>query len=379
MKNSVFITASGSISALGGSLDESVNSLKKEIQPIHFPVTGDAYTKPWFPLPRTLLDAYPDTIIECSRQAFVLIDQVIEQLQSLAPLPLFMATSTGGIRETEEIYRDLVEQDKKYPLFTRHFFDAMSTDIHNRYPNLISECYTFSTACSSAGHAIAQASRFISQGTIERALVIGVDSLSYTTMIGFDSLKLVSETGTKPLTMERDGLSLGEGAGLLLLESENSLSSDPLAEILGYSSTSDGFHISSPDPEGTQQERCVREALASASLTPSDVTYINAHGTGTEINDRVELSVIEKVFDRNVTVSSLKTFTGHTLGASAIVEIPLVLQMAQKGKIYQPKGLGTPISTLVPAESMQKKISTFVKNAFGFGGNNVSLVIKPAE
>ena len=250
--------------------------------------------------------------------------------------------------------------------------------MRNEYPGKFSSGYTFSTACSSSGHAILQAFQFIKSGMMEKAIVLGVDTHSCTTQIGFDSLKLVSQKGTKPLTVERDGLSLGEGGGILFLEGNPGRGRKICGEICGAASSSDGYHISSPDPAGTEQIKCIMSSINEAGITPEDIDYINAHGTGTLMNDEVEMNAVSSVFGAyNPAVTSTKSFIGHTLGASAIDEIAIVLEMLKSNKIIQPKGFPAPMNAkLIPASTVGRQVKYFLKNSFGFGGNNVTLVVK---
>ena len=370
----VYITSYSCISSLGAGMQESLKTLSEEKQPIHIPEKNEKFFLPYFPLKHKLKPN--DNHILCSELALSLLELIEGDFKKLKPeIPLFLATSTGGITETEEVYDSLDKKKAKYPLFERHFFSKIFHDISSKYGNLFRNAGTFSTACSSAGISILQAHNYIKGGAIDRALVIGVDVLSMTTMVGFNSLKLVSEKNIKPLTVERDGLSLGEGGGILLLESEPAGS--PAAEILGCHTNSDGYHISSPDPEGTQQKICINKALEKSGIRPDGIDYINAHGTGTTLNDEVEMKVIKSVFPVGTAVSSLKSFLGHTLGASAAIELALCLGMARDESIYQVKDLGTPMDdAYVVKSSVKKKVRHFLKNSFGFGGSNVSLVIK---
>lgn len=370
--NKVYITAYSAVSALGVGVKEAVFNLKKEIQPIKYPGEGDKFHKPYFEISTSLNVDVSKT--RCSQLAIELLSHLRKDVEKIGYIPIFGATNTGGIKETEEVFEKLSLSEITYSLYEKHFFDKIYKDLDELYPGMLIQSGTFSTACSSAGHTILQAYNFIKHGIIDKALVIGVDSLAYTTMIGFDSLQLVSSTGTAPLTKNRDGLSLGEGGGILLLEANPQ--NDPVAEIVGGYSNTDGYHISSPDPEGTMQKKCIINAVKSSGLDFSQIDYINAHGTGTIINDETELKVIESVFDSSTIVTSTKSFIGHTLGASAVTEVSIVLEMLKDGKIYQPSNFEGPISTYIPIQTVSKKVSYFVKNSFGFGGNNVSLVFK---
>ncbi|HOV13337.1 MAG TPA: beta-ketoacyl synthase N-terminal-like domain-containing protein [Spirochaetota bacterium] len=371
-RNRVFIRDFTSISSLGVGINETISNLEKEQCPIYIPTDSEIFHYPHFRINQTLFDS--NELINCSKIVLKLLEMVEKSFVKYKNIPIFIGTSTGGIRETEEVYRDLSEKKIKYPLFKRHFFNKMVTDVKSKYGDTIGEFYTFSTACSSSGHSLLQAYKFIKNGLIDRALVVGVDTLSLTTMIGFDSLKLVSHTGTKPLTTGRDGLSLGEGGGVLFLESGDETGVD--SEIVGCHSNSDGYHISSPDPDGAMQRECVEKTLQEAGITPSDIDYINAHGTGTPMNDEVEIKTIKTFFNNKVIVSSLKSFIGHTLGASTACELAITLAMLKNNKIYQVKDFSDPMDEIVLTKTIQKDVKYFLKNSFGFGGNNFTVGIK---
>ncbi|MCK4798304.1 MAG: beta-ketoacyl-[acyl-carrier-protein] synthase family protein [Spirochaetes bacterium] len=374
--NKVFITAYSVISAIGIGIEESLRNLENQKQFICYPDKKDKFTHPYFPVNNEL--KVNKDVTRSSQFALTLLSLIEEHWLGLTPLPVFMATSTGGIKETEEVYTELVHSKKKYPLNEKYYFFDIFESIKNKYKDKITEVYTFSTACSSAGHSIMHAYRFIKNGIIDKALVIGVDALSITTMIGFDALKLVSPTGTKPLTKERDGLSLGEGGAIILLESNPH--TNPAAEIIGVASNSDGYHITSPNPDGTRQKKCILKSFENSKIKIEDIDYINAHGTGTPTNDEIEMNVIKSIFSPKVIVSSLKGFIGHTLGSSAITELVITLCMLKNKKIYQPKNMGETIDeNYVPHDTTNKKVKYFLKNSFGFGGNNVSMIVKNKE
>ncbi len=369
----VYVTACSAVSSLGIGLEESLVGMEERKQPITIPGQNDIYNRPYFKIKKPL--GTDDSNIRSSQIALKLFELIENSIKNFDGITIFGSTSTGGIRETEENYAGLAEGKSNYCLFERHFFNRISEDISKKHRDINFKSMTFSTACSSSGHSIMQAYNFIRHGIIDRAIVLGVDVLSHTTITGFDSLKLVSLTGTKPLCRERDGLSLGEGGGIMLLESTPA-DNEPCAEIAGAGSNVDAHHISSPNPEGTQQKKCMMEAINRAGITPEKIDYINAHGTGTQINDEVEMKIIRETFKKNTPVTSLKSFIGHTLGASAITEIALSIGMLKKNKIYQVDGLGEPMDAdYISTGTVDKNVDHFLKNSFGFGGNNVSIVI----
>lgn len=373
-KNNVYISAFSSISSLGIGNGEVLSSLEKSIPLITYPAHGDIFKFPCFKIKDDIFYNPNDDTIATSQIILKLLEFIEPSIKKLKETPIFIGTSTGGIRETEKVYKDIYDCRVKYALFKRHFFNKMITDIKSKYKDLTGDYYTFSTACSSSGHSILQAYRFIKNGIINKAIVVGVDTLSLTTMIGFDSLKLVSHDGTKPLTTLRNGLSLGEGGGILLLESNPE--NQPIAEIVGCHSNSDGYHISSPAPDGLMQKECIKRTLEEANISYSDVDYINAHGTGTPMNDEIELNTIKSLFDKTI-VSSLKSFIGHTLGASTTTEIGILLASLRKNKIYQIENFSNPMDDkLVLTKTIDKEVKYFLKNSFGFGGNNFTVAIK---
>jgi 3-oxoacyl-[acyl-carrier-protein] synthase I len=371
-KNNVYVTSYSSISSLGFGNEESLSSLSREIVPIYIPGQEERFKYPYFKIEDRFKKNY-DFILN-SQIAVKLISFIENDLTAHSSIPIFFSTSTGGIKETENIYEKFKDPAFNYPLFERHFFNKIINDIKDEYKDKFSEAFTFTTACSSSGHSILQAYKFIKNGLIDKALIIGVDCLALTTMIGFDSLKLVSHSGTKPLTMDRNGMSLGEGGGVIFLESNPS--SQPEFEICGCASNSDGYHISSPDPEGKSQKECILKAIKESGINPCDIDYINAHGTGTLMNDEIELKVLKSIFSHDFIVTSLKSFIGHTLGASTVLEIVLSFLMLKNKKIFQPSGYSNPMEKFIPSKTINCKADYFLKNSFGFGGNNVSIVIK---
>lgn len=372
--NKVFITYHGSASSLGITTEEILQSLsQKNPQPITDKKNFN-FSKPYYAIPSSL-ERYKNQV-RSSAIIFSLLDKCKDFIDSNENIPVFLSSSTGGIRETEFNYIDLINKTSSYSVFENHFFNKASTDVRKRYSTgKIGEIFTFSTACSSSGHAIYQAARLIRAGVINYAILLGIDIISKTTLIGFDSLQLVSDKTSCPLTEQRSGLTLGEGAGILILENKPRTPND--FEIAGVGSGVDGYHITSPDPSGVNQRKCINDALNEAGISANDVGYVNAHGTGTKMNDQIELSVLEDMFNKNTYVTSLKSYIGHTLGASTITEISICIDMLKSGFIYQPTDFSNPISPLIPLTTVKaNNINYFLKNSFGFGGNNVSVLIK---
>lgn len=285
-----------------------------------------------------------------------------------------LGTSTASIGSTEDAYRarsnDLaLPAEFQEPIihapyslvdFVRHCF------------SLAGPAFSVSTACSSSARVFASAARLLALDLADAVLVGGVDTLCASVLYGFHSLELMSAAPCRPFDVHRDGLSLGEGGGFALLTRE----SGPV-RLLGVGETSDAHHMSSPHPEGLGARRAMEQALTMAGLEPGDIDYVNLHGTATRMNDAVEGQVMRSLFAEPVPCSSVKGWTGHTLGAAGIVEAVITVLCLERGLVpgtlncneVEP-GFEGHVRTANSLESLDAVMS----NSFGFGGNNCSLV-----
>jgi 3-oxoacyl-[acyl-carrier-protein] synthase-1 len=235
-----------------------------------------------------------------------------------------------------------------------------------------------STACTSSGKAIAMAKRYLDNNMLDAVIVGGADSVALAPLNGFESLASLSENYCRPFGTQRDGINLGEGAALFVLTREQA----PLA-ILATGESSDAYHMSSPDPEGAGAELAVRQALEAANITPSDIGYINLHGTGTVANDAMEAILVNRIFGDQTPCSSTKNITGHTLGAASALELAACAIMLSKGDKefelipqyidYDPDENLAPIN-LVGGRSTTTK-SIFLSTSYAFGGSNCCLIV----
>ncbi len=209
----------------------------------------------------------------------------------------------------------------------------------------------------------------------------GVDPLSKFTINGFNSLKILDTEPTRPFDDSRVGLNLAEGAGYVVLESEQSMKQrgiKPLGRLLGYANTCDAYHQTASSPEGKGAVLAMSKALEMAGINPSQVDYVNVHGTGTQNNDLSEGTALKTVFNNKVpSFSSTKSYTGHTLGASGGIEAAYSLLAINNGVVYPNLRFKTSIADLglVPQQQIEyKTVNIVLSNSFGFGGNNTSLV-----
>jgi 3-oxoacyl-[acyl-carrier-protein] synthase II len=248
---------------------------------------------------------------------------------------------------------------------------------------LTGDYFIFSDACVSAASAIGYAFNSIREGSFDAALCGGYDVMSEFTFAGFNSLSAVTPTLCRPFDKQRDGMVLGEGAALLVLEEyECALkrSAPIIGEIAGYGESSDAFHMTSPEPSGHSAARAITNALEDCGS--SDIDYINAHGTGTQYNDAMEAHAIIKALGeqgKTTPISSLKPLFGHTLGAAAAVEAVISVLVIKHNKIPPNINYHTPDSDCdmnVITSSTECTVNTVLSNSFGFGGSNAALIIK---
>ncbi len=295
---------------------------------------------------------------------------------------VFLGTSTSGIFETEIAYRhrDPVTGELPASLNYGGSHNPFSVaDFTRQVLGAAGMALTISTACSSSAKVFAAAARQIALGTIDAAIVGGVDSLCLTTLYGFSSLQLTSRQPARPYDVARDGISIGEGAAFALLERRDDTSAAAAqAWLLGTGESSDAYHMSSPHPDGLGAKLAMEAALASAGLDPQAIDYINLHGTATPANDAAEGKAVAALFGDKVPCSSTKGATGHTLGAAGAIEAVIAMQSIAEGWI--PGSPGT--VTVDPAVAMDYRcqgqdapVRIALSNSFGFGGSNCALVL----
>lgn len=244
--------------------------------------------------------------------------------------------------------------------------------------------YVFSTACAAGNYAIGYGSDLIRNGDLDYVLAGGADSFFYVAFVGFQRLYAMAQDKCQPFDKNRKGMMLGEGAGMLLLERLDlalKRNANIYAEVLGYGLSCDAFHPTAPDPEGIA--RAMEKALKETGISYKDVDYINAHGTGTPTNDRVESQAIKKVFKeryKDVSVSSIKSMLGHAMGAASSIEAIACCLSVKENIIAPTINYETPDPECdidcVPNKARKATIRIALNNGFAFGGNNACLAIK---
>jgi 3-oxoacyl-[acyl-carrier-protein] synthase-1 len=241
---------------------------------------------------------------------------------------------------------------------------------------------TISTACSSSANAISFGARLIKHDMLDVVVAGGTDALTKYTVNGFNTLMILDRQYCKPFDENRNGLNLGEGAGYVVLVSERvaaTLKRELYCKLSGYSNRNDAYHQTASSPDGTGSWLAMKGALEKSGLQPGDIDYINLHGTGTQNNDLAEGTAIKRLFDPHYPkMSSTKSFTGHTLGASGGIEAVFSILAIQYGIIYPNLRFTTPMTELpfIPETTFSKNVLVrhVLSNSFGFGGNCSTLI-----
>jgi 3-oxoacyl-[acyl-carrier-protein] synthase-1 len=293
---------------------------------------------------------------------------------------IVIGTSTSGVAETERAMR-AHQASGQLPDDFHYAQQEMGSpaDLLAQELGIIGPAYVHSSACSSSAKALASAARLINMGLCDAVLCGGVDTLCAFTVAGFSALESVSAVRCNPLSANRNGINIGEGAALFLMTRE------PAAVALrGWGESSDGHHMSAPDPAGSGARLSMTQALRRANIAPEQIDYINLHGTATVQNDAMESRAVHDIFGGKVAVSSTKPFTGHALGAAAAIEAALCwLAMRQdnsEGRLPPHLWDGVADATLPvlnvaePGSRLGRPIDWVLSNSFAFGGSNATLI-----
>jgi 3-oxoacyl-(acyl-carrier-protein) synthase len=296
------------------------------------------------------------------------------------PTGFINGTTIGGMDLSERYFEAIAKgEEGDAALFKMHDLGANSTFIAENVGDF-HYVNTISTACSSSANALMLGAQLIQSGAFDRVLVGGTDALCKFTIEGFKSLMIYDSQLCQPFDAARRGLNLGEGAAYLLLESEESRRKSgraSLAKLSGWANRNDAFHNTGTSPEGIGAQKAMLAALETAELGPAEISYINAHGTGTQNNDSSELAAMEAVFgDQLPDFSSTKGATGHTLAASGAIEAVISVQSLLQNCAFGNVGISEPMtrSKSLLAKSVSKEISHVMSNSFGFGGNSTTLI-----
>ena len=282
---------------------------------------------------------------------------------------LIVGSSVGGIAQSEEIF--FKERSYKNIAPDKHAISVISDALNNTFKFKGSR--SISTASTSSANAIMIAQRLLKLGAYENILVVGADTLCYTTVCGFHALGVLSPGICTPFQKGRLGMNVAEGIAALLFQVSHTKES---IELCGSGGSSDAFHITNPDPEARGAIACMDNALKEAGIEANKIGYINAHGTGTQANDAVESLAVQTLFKHKPYISSTKAITGHTLGAAGALEAVVSCEVLKRQKIPPQCGLKLAENSEInlPLEAVEAEVNYVISNSFAFGGNNTALV-----
>lgn len=390
------------ITSIGNTVSENLTALLEEKQALGYPEIlhtrhkNDVVVGEVNMTNEALADALGITTGGFSRTTLLGIYALKETLENFPPeqrkqkrIAFVNATTVGGMSDVENLYADMISPATEGAFLS--YIDSLDcadcTQRMAEYFDLKGFQSTISTACSSSANAIQLGARMIENNEADIAVCGGADALTRFTLNGFHALKNIDKQLSRPFDQNRNGLNLGEGAAYLILESEASAkerNARVICRIAGYGNTNEAHHPTAPSPDGAGARRTMEEALAVAGITTQDIDYINAHGTATLGNDLSEGNAIESLFGREThpPFSSTKAYTGHTLAASGALEAIYCCLAIEHSFIPPNLRFETPMEdiNIVPQKDLCSgiPIKYALSNSFGFGGNNVSLVLKKA-
>ena len=379
------VTGYSMLSALGGSRQEHLTALRAgrtglgpSPLPLPFQTAVGAVPQALQELPGDLAP-WSTRLARMTAHLVTALDEPLRRARERwrpERIAVLLGTSTAGAESTERAYRVFIAEGvfpDRYDFLRQHTFGAV-LHVVAALTGARGPAWMVSTACTSGAKPFASAQRLMAAGLIDAAIVGGVDTLCQMTLHCFESLQALDRVPCRPFHKDRLGISIGEGGAFALVER----SGDPRVLVEGVGETSDAYHVSAPHPEGHGALAAMRQALESAGRRPADVDHVNAHGTGTRLNDSAEAKAIQAVFENDVPVVSTKGYTGHTLGAAAAIEFVFAACAVEEGWI--PPSLGaSPIDPElrihVPTAVVRGKFRRVLSNSFAFGGNNVSVLV----
>lgn len=403
--NEVVVTGLGAVTPLGGTVADSWAALiagrAAESQVEHFDTTNcrchHAAVATLPPLPEFSAKQL-SRLPRASRLAIPAVRQALAQAQLLDPqeksrfpvLPFSVATTAGGMGFGEGFLRAIIEKKRTHllSLVSRYLPHEQVFDLQKTFgfegPSMI-----VANACASGANAIGHAFDLISTGAEECVLAGGFEALTELVYVGFDCLQATTLEKCRPFDLKRSGLLLGEAAAFLVLESRQhaeARGATPLCRLTGYSHTTDYFHLTQPQPDGNALLQVMQRTSAQAGLAPENIGYVNAHGTGTQINDPAEASAYIRFFGDSLPqtrISSTKAAIGHTLGAAGAIEALFTIRALCENVLPPQIHLQTPLpemaGILAGVQPQPRPIQHAMNVNLGFGGSNAALLFSRYE
>lgn len=320
-----------------------------------------------------------------SRMMITALEEALSQDHAFKPEFAVIGTTSGGMSFGEDYYRSLYQHAglRQTPSWIANYppqkpvIDALETF------GIETGCQVIANACASGTNAIGHAFESVRSGRYQRVLTGGYDALSELVFVGFDSLQASTPEKCRPFDRDRSGMVLGEGAAVLALEEMDAActrGAQILAEITGYGISTDNHHLTQPNPSGVGARDAMNAALRSAGLEPTQIDYVNAHGTATPFNDAAEGKAIAELFGKSVPVSSTKSMMGHSLGAAGAIEAVFCLLALQDQ--FLPPNLNFRAGdqdielNIIANQARPARVWTAISNSFGFGGTNASVILE---
>ena len=400
MNQPVFVAGTGVISAIGNNLSENLEALvncragigqMKYLDSVYRDKLPVAEVK----LSNEALSQIAGLPVSKSRTALLSAIAAREAISNAGIDDLknyrtgfISANSVGGMDKSEKFFVQFLSGSNKGKLRdVIHHECGSVTELVADALGIKNHISTISTACSSSANAIFYGARLIKNNLLDVVVAGGTDALTRFTLNGFNTLMILDEQLCQPFDENRRGLNLGEGSGYIVLVSDKvaaSLKMSPTVTLSGYFNANDAYHQTASSPDGTGSYLAMSGALKQAGLKPSDIDYINLHGTGTQNNDIAEGTAIKRLFDSSFPkMSSTKAYTGHTLGACGGIEAAFSILSLQHGMLFPNLRLQNPMKELpfTPEKLLQKNIPLkhVLSNSFGFGGNCSSLVFSKIQ
>lgn len=393
MSAPVHVAGTGVISAIGNSTTECFNALQQRIPGIGPLTSLNSIYKDILPVGEVKLtnDQLAEKIgvdktlnrtamlgIHAAREAIVHAEFDIHRWRT----GLISATTVGGMDKSEVFFSPFLQDPTQGKLRDVIYHGCgATTELITSALGISGYSTTINTACSSSVNSIILGTRLIQHGMLDVVVAGGTDALTMFTLNGFKSLMILDDKLCRPYDAARNGLNLGEGAGFVVLVSDKVLQEEDLeslAIVAGYANTNDAFHQTASSPEGRGSFAAMEQALSMADLLPSDIDYINLHGTGTQNNDLSEGTAIKRLFgDAYPALSSTKTFTGHTLGACGGIEAVFTVLALQHQCVFPNLRFENAIPEvgIIPQKKFESiAVRHAMSNSFGFGGNCSSII-----
>ena len=411
MQKRVVITGMGTINPVGNNLNDYWNALLegkcgidiiKAFDPSDFKAKTAGEVKDFNPSEligrkeAKRLDRFSQFAIVAAKEALAHSKLDMDKIDKNRAGAV-IGSGIGGLATIEAEQTKLLNSgpDRVSPLFIPMAISNMAAGNVAITIGLKGICTSVVTACASATNAIGEAFKLIQSGNQDIVFAGGAEaSITPLAIAGFASMTALSTStdpkrASIPFDKDRDGFVMGEGAGVLVLESlehAQERGADIYGEIVGYGCSSDAYHITSPEPSGEGGARAMSNALEDANVKPEEVIYINAHGTSTPYNDKIETAAIKRVFgehSKDMVINSTKSMTGHLLGAAGAVEAIASIMSLKEGVVHPTVGLVTPDEECdldyVKEEKRVVDVKYAISNSLGFGGHNASLLFKKWE